>query len=167
MVAKTTLGTALLLKVDQEEKCLPIYLGSQGAYPILQALEGKETRSTTELFLRTAAEEGLELQHVELRERDKNLEALFYRKDRPPVAMALLDSLLLAIRGGLPILSEKELYESRAIFINLQDSAYQKRIQDLEERLNQAVLEENYEEAALLRDQIHALQKEQQPAGGA
>ncbi len=165
---------ALILGVSDENKRLPIIIGGFEAQAIAIELEKmKPARPLThDLFKNFADTFGITIKEVVI---NKFKEGIFYsllvcEKDGETtfIDSRTSDAVALALRFNCPIYCEKSIIDEAGIDINTEDlndlgsepiedssSAYSSyTIDELEEQLQKAVEEENYEEASRIRDEI-------------
>ena len=165
---------ALILGVSGENKRLPIIIGGFEAQAIAIELEKmKPARPLThDLFKNFADVFGITINEVII---NKFQEGIFYsllvcEKDGNVtyIDSRTSDAVALAIRFGCPIYCEKSIIDEAGIDMNLEDieSSGDEPIEDtnypygtntleeLEELLQKAIEEENYEEASRIRDEI-------------
>ncbi len=165
---------ALILGVTGENKRLPIIIGGFEAQAIAIELENmKPARPLThDLFKNFAEAFGITINEVII---NKFQEGIFYsvlvcKKDGKItyIDSRTSDAVALAIRFGCPIYCEKSIIEEAGIDMSLEDieSSGEEPIEDtiypygtntleeLENLLQKAVEEENYEEASRIRDEI-------------
>jgi bifunctional DNase/RNase len=165
---------ALILGVTGENKRLPIIIGGFEAQAIAIELEKmKPARPLThDLFKRFADEFGIVIKEVII---NKFQEGIFYSllvcdKDGETtyIDSRTSDAVALALRFNCPIYCEKSIIDEAGIDMNLEDiedepsepieekgSMYKNlTLEELEDILQKAVEEENYEEASKIRDEI-------------
>jgi bifunctional DNase/RNase len=165
---------ALILGVTGENKRLPIIIGGFEAQAIAIELEKmKPARPLThDLFKRFAEEFGIVIKEVII---NKFQEGIFYSllvcdKDGETtyIDSRTSDAVALALRFNCPIYCEKSIIDEAGIDMNLEDiedepsepieekgSMYKNlTLEELEDILQKAVEEENYEEASKIRDEI-------------
>jgi len=171
---------ALILGVSDENKRLPIIIGGFEAQAIAIELEKmKPARPLThDLFKNFADTFGITIKEVVI---NKFKEGIFYsllvcEKDGETtfIDSRTSDAVALALRFNCPIYCEKSIIDEAGIDINTEDlndlgsepiedssSAYSSyTIDELEEQLQKAVEEENYEEASKVRDEINSRKQE-------
>ncbi|MBA7688176.1 hypothetical protein ES703_96653 [subsurface metagenome] len=174
-------GYAILLKEATGERLLPVIVGSFEAQSIALALEEvpMPRPMTHDLFCTILEDLSVEVREVVISEL---LEGTFYSKISLVSQMGITDvdsrpsdAIALALRVGAPIYASESVMEEASIqevveqptspiTATSSDSArrqapkeYLKRLQ---EQLDQAVTDENYEEAAEIRDKIRKVQTE-------
>ena len=174
-------GYAILLKETMGERLLPVIVGSFEAQSIALALEEvpMPRPMTHDLFCTILEDLSVEVREVVISEL---LEGTFYSKislvsqvGTTDVDARPSDAIALALRVGAPIYASDSVMKEASvqevveqpispIAATSSDSAgrqapkeYLKRLQ---ERLDQAVTDENYEQAAEIRDKIRKVQTE-------
>jgi len=174
-------GYAILLKETIGERLLPVIVGSFEAQSIALALEEvpMPRPMTHDLFCTILEDLSVEVREVVISEL---LEGTFYSKISLVSQMGTTDvdarpsdAIALALRVGAPIYASESVMEEASvqevveqptspIAATSSDSAgrqapkeYLKRLQ---EQLDQAVTDENYEQAAEIRDKIRKVQTE-------
>jgi hypothetical protein len=171
-VAKAEQGSAVLIKPIGAEVAVPIFIGSLEAQAILIGLANhKMPRPLThDLLLSTLRELDVKISRIEITELK---EGTFYARlilNRSGADVILdsrpSDCVALAVRAKCPIFIDEGVVDEAGIPISSTEEKQssksmeiQSQISYLEKELEKAVEEENYEEAALLRDQIQELQK--------
>lgn len=177
-VARTFLGAAVLLRLDDTETVVPIYIGALEAQSIVYGLAGKEPERplTHDLIVSTFSQLGIEITRIDITEiRDSTFYARLhitqggnaYDIDSRPS-----DCMALAARLKCPIFVDEEVVTNagRPVSeITVKGSEGEEPLQTVEPsepseletlrtRLQQAVDAENYEEAATLRDKLRQLE---------
>lgn len=176
---------ALILGVVGMEKRLPIIIGGFEAQAIAIELEKmKPTRPLThDLFKNFAIHFGIEIIEVVI---NKFEEGIFFSKlvckkdnDIHEIDSRTSDAIALALRFGCPIYAFESIIDEAGIFmdkehgeeVSVEDKdmnipheeepgAYAEfLLEELEQKLKKAIDDENYEEAAHLRDEIKRRKK--------
>lgn len=179
-VARTFLGAAVLLRLEDSETVVPIYIGALEAQSIVYGLAGKEPERplTHDLIVSTFSQLGIEITRVDITEiRDSTFYARLhitqgqseYSIDsRPSDCMALAARLKCPIfvdddvvqNAGRPLseISVKgaEEEESGQPTVSPEPSEVEK----LKARLKEAVDAEDYEQAASIRDMLRKLEQD-------
>ncbi len=163
-------GFVALLMDDTFNKWLPIYIGSFEAQAIAMELDNVDPPRpmTHDLLAKIIEELGAEIDHVVVNELN---EGTFYasivirpaNSDQEIVIDARpSDSIALSLRTGADLYVEEEVMEEAAVPAQAEDDESEevKRLKLLQHRLKRAVEEEEFEEAADLRDEIKELQKQ-------
>jgi bifunctional DNase/RNase len=174
-VARTFLGAAVLLRLEDSETVVPIYIGQLEAQSIVYGIAGKEPERplTHDLIVDTFSQLGVEVTRIDITEiKELTFFARLHLRQgdseysidsRPSDCMAI------AVRVKCPI------YVDDAVIANAgrplseitvkggeesgpAESAQQTTEEDLlKVRLQEAVEAENYEEAATIRDKLRRL----------
>lgn len=180
-VARTDKGNAVIVKPQNSDKAVPIIIGQLEAQSILVALSRtKMPRPLThDLFLNVFEHLGVQIERVEiyeLREGTFYSHLLLVQGDqRYTIDARPSDALGIAARVGCDIYIEESLVEEAGIAASLvaeaeeegeseeqeepQEAADETELElsRLEQELNKAIEEENYEEAARIRDRMKDL----------
>jgi len=172
-------GFAVLLKGPEDQRCLPIFIGTAEAQAIALKLNGMELpRPLTHDLLKNLVEElGWTLRNIEICDlRDGTFYArLNVEQDgkMKQIDCRPSDAIALALRCAAPIfVDEKVMAEAGQVLPQPEPAAApqgtaekpkpRKRLTPLEateKRMERAVKEERYEDAATLRDEINQLKK--------
>lgn len=177
---------ALILGVVGLEKRLPIIIGGFEAQAIAIELEKmKPTRPLThDLFKNFATHFGVNIMEVVI---NKFEEGIFFSKlvcekngDVAEIDSRTSDAIALALRFGCPIYAFETIIDEAGIFMDSEHEDQMKNgmeddkdvsdedvpgayeeflLEELEQKLKQAIGEENYEEASRLRDEIKRRKK--------
>lgn len=174
-------GYAILLKEMMGERFLPVIVGSFEAQSIALALEDVQMPRpmTHDLFCNILTDLSIEVSEVVISEL---LEGTFYSKislvsqvGTTDIDARPSDAIALALRVGAPIYASERVMEEASVqevvehpATPMSDSSRadagshgpEDYLRRLQERLDQAVSEENYEEAAEIRDKIKQIQAE-------
>lgn len=160
---------ALVLADKKSNLKLPIIIGSVEAQSIALALEKYESRRplTHDLFKNFADNYNINVKEVVI---DRFREGVFYsqlvcEKDGKTSVFdaRTSDSVALALRFGCPIYTNQQVLDEAGVMIeedenddeNHQDSDFEERsIEELKNMMEEAVEEEDYELASILRDEI-------------
>jgi hypothetical protein len=182
-VAKTDQGNAVLVKPLDGDKAVPIFIGPLEAQNILLGLGEVEIPRplTHDLLLTLLTTLDVRLVRVDIHTLSEgtyysNL-ILEHGNRRLEVDARPSDSLALAVRADCPIYIDLDLVEESGVSLEqLREAAAETEVEegddepeaeptlreaelaDLKLRLDQAVAQENYEEAARLRDVIQKLE---------
>jgi hypothetical protein len=171
-VAKAEQGSAVLIKPIGSEVAVPIFIGPLEAHAILIGLANhKMPRPLThDLLIATLEQLGTKISRIEI---TALKEGTFYgrlvlsRSDGEDIVMDSRpsDCVALAVRAKCPIFIDEAIVDEAGIPITAADaekgtksSEVHAQIAFLQKELEKAVEEENYEEAAQLRDQIKKLE---------
>ncbi|HUX13695.1 MAG TPA: bifunctional nuclease family protein [Spirochaetia bacterium] len=173
-VARTDKGNAVLVKPLESERAVPIFIGQLEAQSILIGL-GKVPMPrplTHDLFLTVLEQLQVKIERVEITELK---DGTFYAKIQMrqegrelSIDSRPSDALGLAARLHCPVFISDSVVEEAGIEINLitEDESQltvTETVQDsergkLEEELTKAIEDENYEEAARIRDRLNQMQ---------
>lgn len=182
-VAKTDQGNAVLVRPVDGDKAVPIFIGPLEAQNILLGLGEVEIPRplTHDLLLHLLGTLESKLIRVDIHTLSEgtfysNL-VLEHQGRRLEVDARPSDSLALAVRADCPIFIADDLVEEAGVSLEQlkqaadtdaeddepeaegeEPSLVERQLADLKARLERAVSEENYEEAARLRDEIGRLE---------
>lgn len=174
-IFKTRHGNAILLKPRHMDVAVPIFIGTLEMHSILIAKEGLSLSRpmTHDLFLNMLAHVNLSIKRVEVYEiKDDVFHARLiitggeYTNEKPLILDSRpSDGFAIAARKKCPILIASSVIEQTGIpldfFINDPEENTDDRHRSLREQLEQAVAEEEYEQAAEIRDLIRKLENEE------
>lgn len=172
-------GYAILLKDVRSEQFLPIIIGNFEAQAIALALEGTALPRplTHDLCANIMNEVGLKLEKIVVSDL---IEGTFYAKlfitladgKKLEIDARPSDAIALALRLKAEIYVAEKVMEEAGQYItseqrktttaedNLPEIQQMERLFELQNQLQAAIDEENYELAAKLRDEINAIQKD-------
>lgn len=182
-VAKTDQGNAVLVKPVGGDRAVPIFIGPLEAQNILLGLGEVEIPRplTHDLLLHLLVSLEARLVRVDIHTLSEgtfysNL-VLDHQGRKMEIDARPSDSLALAVRAGCPIYIDEDLVEEAGVSLEqlkqassdpetdegddepeAEPTATDARLADLKARLEKAVAEEAYEEAARLRDEIDGLE---------
>jgi len=173
-VLKTSHGNALLLKPKEKEIAVPIFIGTLEMQSILMGKEGVSMSRphTHDLFLNMLANVNLAVKKVEVYElKDDVFHARLvitggeYTKEKPLVLDSRpSDAFAIATRKKCPIYLASSIIEQTGVplsfFINDIEEDTDDKYRSLKEQLEQAVAEEEYEQAAEIRDLLKMLEND-------
>jgi len=173
-VLKTSHGNALLLKPKEKEIAVPIFIGTLEMQSILMGKEGVSMSRphTHDLFLNMLANVNLAVKKVEVYElKDDVFHARLvitggeYTKEKPLVLDSRpSDAFAIATRKKCPIYLASSIIEQTGVplsfFINDLEEDTDDKYRSLKEQLEQAVAEEEYEQAAEIRDLLKMLEND-------
>lgn len=167
---------ALVLAEEKGKRRIPIIIGAPEAQSIAIQLEGlKPTRPLThDLFTNFAMAFNIELLEIRIY---KLQEGIFYSElicdngvQRINIDSRTSDAVALALRFRCPIYTTESIMERAGIVLDFdndepsstkEDLDYSKLdVEELQELLNNAIKEENYEEASKIRDIINNKKEE-------
>ena len=157
---------AMLLGEVDGERQLPIIIGPAEAQATALYLKGVKTPRplTHDLFITSLTVLGASLIRVLIY---KAKDGIFYsyiylKKDNEIIRIdaRTSDAIALAVRADRPILIYESILEQECLHLSGEERTRSEQINDegisLEEALQQAIKEENYELAARIRDQINS-----------
>ena len=173
-IVKTNHGNAVLLKPRHMDVAVPIFIGTLELQSILLAKEGvRFSRPMThDLFLEMLNHVNLSVKKIEVHEiKDDTFHAQLtiiggeYTKENPLVLDSRpSDALAIAVRKKCPIYLSSSVIEQTGIpldfFIGDLEEHTEDRFKSLREQLELAVAEEEYEQAAEIRDMIRKLEND-------
>jgi len=173
-ILKTSHGNALLLKPKEMETAVPIFIGTLEMQSILVGKEGMTSARphTHDLFLNMLNHVNLSIKKVEVYElKDDVFHARLivtggeYTKEKPLVLDSRpSDAFAIAARRKCPIYISSDIIEETGVplsfFINDMEESSDDQYRNLKEQLEQAVAEEEYEQAAEIRDLLKLLDDE-------
>jgi len=173
-ILKTSHGNAILLKPKEMEIAVPIFIGSLEMQSILVAKEGMSLARphTHDLFLNMLSHVNLSIRKVEVFElKDDIFHARLiitggeYNKDKPLILDSRpSDAFAIAARKKCPIYMASSIIEETGVplsfFVNDPEESSDDQYKNLKEQLDQAIAEEEYEQAAEIRDLLKILENE-------
>jgi bifunctional DNase/RNase len=173
-VLKTSHGNAILLKPKDKEVAVPIFIGNLEMQSILLGKEGVSLSRphTHDLFLNMLAHVNLLVKKVEVYElKDDVFHARLiitggeYTKENPLILDSRpSDAFALAARKKCPIYLASSIIEQTGVplsfFINDLEEDTDDKYKSLKEQLEQAIAEEEYEQAAEIRDLLKILEND-------
>jgi len=173
-ILKTSHGNAILLKPKDAEIAVPIFIGTLEMQSILIGKEGMSLSRphTHDLFLNMLSNVNLSIKKVEVYElKDDVFHARLvitggeYTKEKPLILDSRpSDAFAIATRKKCPIYMASSIIEQTGVpltfFINDLEETADDQYRSLKEQLEQAVAEEEYEQAAEIRDLLNMLENE-------
>jgi len=173
-ILKTSHGNAILLKPKDKEVAVPIFIGTLEMQSILIGKEGVSLSRphTHDLFLNMLAHVNLLVKKVEVYElKDDVFHARLiimggeYTKENPLILDSRpSDAFAIATRKKCPIYLASSIIEQTGVplsfFINELEEDTEDKYRSLKEQLEQAVAEEEYEQAAEIRDLLKMLEND-------
>lgn len=169
-ITMTEAGFVVLLQSQDEDKALPIAIGSAEAQAILFELNGREFPRplTHDLFRNVLAELGASLAKIEVNDlREDTFYATLHLdtpKGRIEVDSRPSDALALALRCEAPIYVAEEVMAKAGVTLDKEGRhatvTHDERpdpLRQIKAQLEKAIAEERYEEAARLRDKLREL----------
>ncbi|MDR0301540.1 MAG: bifunctional nuclease family protein [Treponema sp.] len=171
-VVKVRHGNAVLLKPRGIDSAVPIFIGTLEMQSILLALEGKALARpmTHDLFLNMLNHVNLSIKRIEIYElKDDTFHARLvmtggeYSNENPLILDSRAsDAIAIAVRKKCPIFIFASVIEQTGIpldfFLEPLEETPDDKNKSLLEQLEQAVAEEEYEQAAEIRDLIKKLE---------
>ena len=173
-VLKTSHGNAILLKPKNREIAVPIFIGNLEMQSILIGKEGTSLSRphTHDLFLNMLSHVNLSIKKVEVFElKDDIFHARLvitggeYTREKPLVLDSRpSDAFAIAARKKCPIYVASSIIEQTGVpltfFINDLEETTDDQYRSLRDQLEQAIAEEEYEQAAEIRDLLKMLESE-------
>jgi len=173
-IVKVRHGNAVLLKPRGIEAAVPIFIGTLEMQSILLALEGKDLPRpmTHDLFLNMLNHVNLSVKRIEIYElKDDTFHARLiitggeYSNEKPLILDSRpSDALAIAVRTKCPFYLYASVVERTGIpldfFLEPAEKDPHDKNKSLFEQLEQAVAEEEYEQAAEIRDLIKKLESD-------
>jgi len=173
-ILKTSHGNAILLKPKEADLAVPIFIGTLEMQSILIGKEGMSLSRphTHDLFLNMLSHVNLTIKKVEIYElKDDVFHARLiitggeYTKENPLILDSRpSDALAIASRKKSPIYLASAIVEQTGVpltfFINDLEETADDQYKSLREQLEQAIAEEEYEQAAEIRDLLKMLENE-------
>jgi bifunctional DNase/RNase len=176
-ILKTSHGNALLLKPRDMDVAVPIFIGNLEMQSILIGREGMNLSRphTHDLFLNMLGHVNLSIKKVEVYElKDDIFHAHLiitggeYTNEKPLVLDCRpSDAFAISARKKCPIYMASSVIEETgvplAFFVNDLEENSDDKHRSLREQLEQAIAEEEYEQAAEIRDLLKMLENEDDP----
>ena len=173
-ILKTSHGNAILLKPREKDIAVPIFIGTLEMQSILVGKEGMSLSRphTHDLFINMLAHVNLSIKKIEVYElKDDVFHARLvitggeYTKENPLVLDSRpSDAIAIATRKKCPIYLASSIVEQTGVpltfFINDIEETTEDQFRSLREQLEQAIAEEEYEQAAEIRDLLKMLENE-------
>jgi bifunctional DNase/RNase len=180
-ISVTTVGFALIFKPAHfaTNEAVPIFIGPLEAYSISNELQGiKNPRPNThDLMINILNQLGARILRVVINDLVGNIfyaTIILQYEDRIlEIDARPSDSVALALRTGSPIFMHKKVFRESAVILSSDEEEVmpvveeekenplkqKSRLEILQEQLQKAIEEENYEEAARIRDEIKQLKQ--------
>jgi len=172
-ILKTSHGNAILLKPKNLDVVIPIFIGTLEMQSILIAKEGMSLSRpyTHDLFLNMLNHVNLSVKKAEVHElKDDVFHARLiitggeYTKEKPLVLDSRpSDAFAIAARRKCPIYLASSIIEDTGVpltyFVSDLEESSDDQYRSLKEQLEQAVAEEEYEQAAEIRDLLKLLER--------
>ena len=177
-ILKTSHGNAVLLKPKDMEVAVPIFIGTLEMQSILIGKEGMSLSRphTHDLFINMLSHVNLSIKKIEVYDlKDDVFHARLvitggeYTKEKPLIMDSRpSDAFAIAARKKCPIYMTDSIIEQTGVpltfFINDLEEDSDNKYRHLKEQLEQAVAEEEYEQAAEIRDLLRILESEAEDA---
>jgi bifunctional DNase/RNase len=167
-VGRTETGMAALLRLPSSAQCVPVYVEANEAQAILTSLAGVKEKppGLPEVFTSFCRAVSVEPESVEIL-RGKapghyrsvihftGEDTRFTLDSRTPEALAV------AVRTGIPIFLEASISEEDSIAVSMTETEmpFATQLSRLQDELGRRVEEEDYEQAANIRDRIHQIEQ--------
>ncbi len=171
-VARAEEGSAVLIRPVGSDIAVPIIIGQAEAQSIMIGLANHTTSRplTHDLVLSILKSTSITISRIEITDLKDNtfFARLILKRSGKDITLDARpsDCIALAVRVKCPIYIDELVVDEAGVSVNIVDSrtANQKdekaeEIAVLKTKLDQAVEEENYEEAARIRDQIQEIEK--------
>ena len=173
-IMKTSHGNAILFKPRDQEIAVPIFIGTPELQSILIGKEGATLSRphTHDLFINMLSKVNLFVKKIEVFEIKDDvfysrlvLTGGEYTKENPlTLDSRPSDALAIAARNKCPIYMSSSVIEQAGVpisyFLNEIEEETDNKYSSLREQLEQAVAEEEYEQAAEIRDLLKMLEND-------
>ena len=168
-IARTDQGNAVLVRPTGSDTAVPIFIGQLEAQSILIGMGNVPMPRplTHDLFLSVMHKAGLSIERVEITELKEGTffaQLILQQKGKSQTIDARpSDSIALAVREKCPIFIDEDVVEEAGIPVSTiteqvgnipEDDSRDVKLEKLQKDLDKAVEDENYEEAARIRDMI-------------
>jgi len=174
-ILKTSHGNAVLLKPKDVDIAVPIFIGTLEMQSILIGKDGTNLSRphTHDLFLNMLSHVNLTIKRIEIYDlKDDVFHARLvvtggeYTKEKPLILDSRpSDAFAIATRKKCPIYTTPAIVEQTGVplsfFINDLEECSDDQYSSLKEQLEQAIAEEEYEQAAEIRDLLKILENEE------
>ena len=164
-VARTNQGTAVLLREEETGKSLPLFVTPLEAQIVLNNLgvqdEGKSY--LYDFISELCGGAGIVIKRIELEEKESptaHIRAGKLGEDDFTINLNPSEAVALAARFDKPIHVEEVFFKKTSVNITLVEIEKSVKIKKLEDKLYKLVELEDYEQAALIRDKLSDLEKE-------
>ena len=167
-VGKTDKGIAALLRLPSSARCVPVYVDSSEAQAILTSLAGVKEQpphlsEVLNSFSRAVSvkPESIEILKSGSPGQYRSIVHFAGNESRFSLNTRTPDALALALRAGIPIFLEENISEEDSISVSLAEPEmpFATQLSRLQEELSRRVNEEDYEQAAKIRDRIHQIEE--------
>lgn len=167
-VGRTENGMAALLRLPSSSHCVPVYVQTDEAQAILTSLAGVKEHPPSLAEVLTSFSRAVQVkpESVEILRGNSpghyrsvihfsGAESRFSLDSKTP------DALAVAVRTGIPIFLEEGISEEDAIAVSMTETEmpFATQLSRLQDELGRRVEEEDYEQAANLRDRILQIEK--------
>ena len=173
-ILKTSHGNAILLKPREMDVAVPIFIGTLEMQSILIGKEGMSLSRphTHDLFLNMLSHVNLSIKKIEVYElKDDVFHARMiitggeYTKDKPLILDSRpSDAFAISARIKCPVYMASSIIEETGVplsfFVNDLEETSDDQYKNLKDQLEQAIAEEEYEQAAEIRDLLKILEAE-------
>ena len=168
-IARTDQGNAVLVRPTGSDTAVPIFIGQLEAQSILIGMGNVPMPRplTHDLFLSVMHKVGLSIERIEITELKEGTffaQLILHQQGKSQTIDARpSDSIALAVREKCPIFIDEDVVEEAGIPVSTitdqvgnipEDDSKDVQLEKLQKDLDKAVEEENYEEAARIRDLI-------------
>ena len=173
-VGRTENGLAALLRLPVSTRCVPVYLERDEAQSILASLSGLDDKPPRfpGLFSAYAAAVGIKPESIEILKTGSpgRFRAILHfsgEETRFSLDARVPDALSVAARCGIPIFLEDAIAEEDSIGVSMSDGdvPFAMQLSRLRTELHRRVDEEDYEQAARLRDRIKVVEERMRTGG--
>jgi bifunctional DNase/RNase len=167
-VGRTENGMAALLRLPSSSRCVPVYVDSGEAQAILTSLAGvKEQPPRLPEVLNSFSKavsvkpESIEILKSGSPGQYRSIVHFAGNETRFSLNTRTPDALALALRAGIPIFLEENISEEDSISVSMAEPEmpFATQLSRLQEELSRRVHEEDYEQAAKIRDRIHQIEE--------
>jgi bifunctional DNase/RNase len=167
-VGRTENGMAALLRLPSSAQCVPVYVEADEAQAILTSLAGVKERPPrlSEVLTSFSRAVSVKPESVEIL---RGTSPGHYRSvihfsgndSRFTLDSRTPDALAVAVRTGIPIFLEEGISEEDAIGVSMTETEmpFATQLSRLQDELGRRVEEEDYEQAANIRDRILQIEK--------
>jgi len=173
-IIKTSHGNAVLLKPRNTDIAVPIFIGTLEMQSILMGKEGMKLPRphTHDLFLNMLSNVNLSVRRIEVYDiKDDVFHARMiitggeYTNDKPLILECRpSDAFAIVTRKKCPVFMASSIVENTGIpldfFVNSPEEETHDKYSSMRKQLEQAVAEEEYEQAAEIRDMLKMLENE-------
>jgi len=172
-VARAEEGSAVLIRPVGSEIAVPIIIGQAEAQSIMIGLANHTTARplTHDLMLSALKSIGAAVSRIEITDLKNNTfyGRLILKKNGKDISIDARpsDCIALAVRVKCPIFIDELVVDEAGVSVNIVESRgegekekHKEELDKLQKELDKAVEEENYEEAAKIRDKMQELEKE-------